>query len=241
MTTTSLEEREGAFRPTEPEPRQPDTDALEIAPSAPQQSWLQITEDFGILNDQKSSEADDGAGSGPNQQVLGIQYGDTQDPEFSSPVIAENDVEETSFTCIDTIIVECWEDSQHYYQGATENEISKIRTRIWKLSTPPALFLIGHQRSQKAAASTRARETIRSNVSISWTHGPTSWTDDHFLNEDPSLGAPDPSSRSTGIEISFAEMTWSEICFRESRRLKAYRSYKPTLLRWCWTATDGRG
>ena len=150
-------------------------------------------------------------------------------------------MEEPTFTSIDTITVECWEGNQHYYQGATENEVSKIRTRIWKLSTPPALSLTGHLRSQKTATITRARETIRSNISISWTHGPTSWADDHFLNEGPSLGTTGQSSRSPGIEISFAEMTWSEICFRESQRFKAYQSYKPTLLRWCWTATDGRG
>lgn len=237
MTTVSPEEQEGAFRPIEP--HQPDTQALEIAPSTPQQSWLQLIDDSEIWYDQKSSKANSGAGSETNQQVLEVQWDESDDFESSHPAVAGNDMEETSSTFINLTSVDHWAENRHCYQWATENEASEARTRIWKLSTPPALSLVDNLRSQKIATSTRARKTIRSNVSISWSDGSTSWENDHSLNEDQNLGTTDQSSRSPGIEISFAEMTWSEMRLRENQKFKAYQSYIPTLLRWCWTATDG--
>jgi hypothetical protein len=132
-----------------------------------------------------------------------------------------------------------WGKFDYYYDCDKTLRPTKIRTRKWKFSTPPTLRHVGENHTQKLASRTKARNTIRQTSDISWGDGATTWMTD--ISGDNSLDLLDNSSntlQANDFKTLFSDRTWGETQLTEiDPTFKKYRTYQPTLLRWCCTAT----
>ena len=127
-----------------------------------------------------------------------------------------------------------------YYDFDKEHREPKIKTRKWQLSTPPVLANIGGKRQEKLASRTTARKTCQSKSDLSWGDASAMSVDQMVADDDAESWMNDLNSPPSahGFETSFVDMTWAEIqLFELYPNFSKYKTYQPSLLRWCCTGT----
>lgn len=135
-----------------------------------------------------------------------------------------------------------WEGWSQYFDRGKDFTSSKVKSRKWKLSTPPALSYIGEKRTQKLESRTKARKTTLQNYDMFWGDGATICWGDTSANNHPNMLEDSNLNRSLQVsqfKTSYSDRAWSETRLLElDPKFKKYRAYQPTLLRWCCTLTE---
>ena len=128
-----------------------------------------------------------------------------------------------------------------YYDFEKKYLEPKVKARKWKLSTPPTLSNIRGKHQERLASRTAARTTLRPNFDILWVCSTARSVDQLITDDDDQLltHTPNTPPQADKFETSFSEKTWAEMQLMElDPSFKKYRVYRPSLLRWCCTATE---
>jgi hypothetical protein len=136
---------------------------------------------------------------------------------------------------------DCWVDWSQYRFEDKDLRQKKIKSRKWKLSTPPALSKMHEKHLQRLESRRPARKTLRHSWNITWDAEGSAWPT--MPLEEIGSSSVDGSGQSletNKFETLYSEISWSERqlweLFPDIKKYK--KTYQPSLLRWCCSSNE---